>query len=99
VQEFCNALFDALLDILPLGTDMDKVDPTPSKLHVQLPWMDEAKALLDRMLEQQPVLVRICAAKRMRDRAERNARRAGAATVTVDHVVSSRTALADGEPA
>jgi chlorophyllide a reductase subunit Z len=99
VQEFCNALFDALFHILPLGSDLDKADPTPSKLHAQLPWRDDAKALLDKILEEQPVLVRISAAKRMRDRAEREARRAGEDVVTAERVARARTALADGEPA
>ena len=99
VQEFCNALFDALFQILPLGSDLDKVDPTPSKLTAQLPWLDDAKALLDALLEEQPVLIRISAAKRLRDRAEREARRAGEAEVTALRVTRSRSALTDGEPA
>jgi chlorophyllide a reductase subunit Z len=99
VQEFCNALFDALFHILPLGSDLDKVDPTPSRLHTQLPWLDDARALLDRILEEQPVLVRISAAKRLRDRAEREARSAGEAAVTAERVQRARRALTDGEPA
>ena len=86
IQEVCNALFDALFNILPLGTDLDKVDATPSRLHAELPWDEEARAALDELVEAEPVLVRISAAKRLRDEAERSARQAGASRVTVDHV-------------
>jgi len=94
VQEVCNALFDALFHILPLGTDMDKVEPTPARAIESLPWQDEARALLDELVERQPVLIRISAAKRLRDRAEREARRLGEAEVTVTCVESVRGALA-----
>jgi chlorophyllide a reductase subunit Z len=97
VQEVCNALFDALFHILPLGTDLDKVEATPDRLHMEMAWQDDAKAALDALVEAQPVLIRISAAKRLRDRAERDARRAGEAAVTAARV--SRAALKEGEPA
>ncbi len=89
VQEVCNALFDALFHILPLGTEMDRVEATPARLHRELAWDDEAKALLDRLLEAQPVLVRISAAKRLRDRTEEATRAAGDTRVSVAHVRSA----------
>jgi len=90
VQEVCNALFDALFHILPLGTELDRVDPTPSRLHRELAWTDGARAALDALVEAQPVVVRISAAKRLRDAAERAARRQGADEVTADQVPGAR---------
>ncbi len=103
VQEVCNALFDALFHILPLAPDMDRVEATPSRLHAErhaeLPWDADAQALFERLVEAQPVLVRISAAKRMRDRAEQEARAAGEARVTVARVTRSGEALRQGAPA
>jgi chlorophyllide a reductase subunit Z len=84
VQEVCNALFDALFHILPLATDMDKVAATPARNEAQLGWANDAKARLDALVEAQPVLIRISAAKRLRDAAERTARQRGAENVTAD---------------
>ncbi|MFM9014021.1 MAG: chlorophyllide a reductase subunit Z [Gemmatimonadota bacterium] len=93
IQEVCNALFDALFHILPLGTDLDKVEATPSRLAREMAWEDEAKALMDELVEQQPILIRISAAKRLRDAAEQDARVLGDVVVTMDHVLASRRAL------
>jgi len=90
VQEVCNALFDALFNILPLGSELDKVDATPSRLHRELRWSDGAQATLDELVSAEPVLVRISAAKRLRDAAERAARQAGADQVDVVHLGRAR---------
>nr|WP_298929767.1 chlorophyllide a reductase subunit Z [uncultured Erythrobacter sp.] len=84
VQEVCNALFDSLFHILPLGTDMDKAEPTPARSETEVSWDDAAKTKLDKLVEAQPVLIRISAAKRMRDAAEHTARTRGQDTVTSD---------------
>jgi chlorophyllide a reductase subunit Z len=99
VQEICNALFDALFNIIPLGTELDKVDATPARLAPELPWNEDAKGALDTLVDQQPVLVRISAAKRLRDAAERDARRQGDERVTTDSVKRARLTLSEGQPA
>jgi chlorophyllide a reductase subunit Z len=93
VQEVCNALFDALFNILPLARDLDKVDATPARMIRELDWDMEAKALLDELVEFEPVLVRISAAKRLRDAAEQSARKAGEGKVTRLRVEAARTAI------
>jgi chlorophyllide a reductase subunit Z len=97
VQEVCNALFDALFHILPLATDMDKVEATPSRLHRQLPWLEDAKAALDELVDAQPMLIRISAAKKLRDRAEHDAKAAGESEVTAARVAGA--ARTEREPA
>jgi chlorophyllide a reductase subunit Z len=82
VQEVCNALFDALFNILPLAGQLDQIEATPTRFHVELPWEADALAALDALIEAEPVLVRISAAKRLRDAAERSARQAGETLVT-----------------
>jgi len=96
IQEVCNALFDALFNILPLGTDLDQVEATPSRLHRELPWDIDAQQLLDQILEATPVLTRISAAKRLRDAAERSARVAGADQVSADILRQTNAQLTSG---
>jgi chlorophyllide a reductase subunit Z len=91
VQEVCNALFDALFNILPLASELDKVDATPSRLHRELRWTDAAKRVFDQLVSAEPVLVRISAAKRLRDAAERAALEAGDDHVDVDRLPGSRS--------
>ena len=95
VQEICNALFDALFHILPLGTQLDQVDATPARLAGagELAWDVDAQRRLEAHVEGQPVLVRISAAKRLRDLAEQHAKQGGEDQVRIGHV---ERALVDG---
>jgi 3,8-divinyl chlorophyllide a/chlorophyllide a reductase subunit Z len=96
IQEVCNALFDALFHIIPLATDMDRVEATPAKSHREMLWLDDAKFALDELVDAQPVLVRISAAKRLRDQAERHARAAGVEVVTAERVEAARRTVLEG---
>ena len=100
IQEVCNSLFDALFHILPLGTEMDKVDPTPARLQGQIasiPWEEEAQALMNKLISNQPVLTQISAAKRIRDESEFEARKQNIERVTVDCVQKSTLSQMSGE--
>jgi 3,8-divinyl chlorophyllide a/chlorophyllide a reductase subunit Z len=93
MQEVCNALFDALFSILPLAGQMDKAEATPARHHREMTWDDDAKSALDRLVDSQPVLVRISAAKRLRDTAERAARLAGETNVALERVTRAHLEL------
>ena len=93
IQEVCNGLFDALFNILPLGTDLDKIDSTPARNARELVWSVDAKRQLDDLVALEPILVRISAAKTLRDTAEANARRAGSESVGVEHLDTKRKAV------
>ena len=100
IQEVCNCLFDALFNILPLGSEMDKVDKTPAKVQSSIktmPWEQEAQDLLNKLISNQPVLTQISAAKRMRDEAEHEARKQNIERVTVDCVQKSSFSVTAGE--
>ncbi len=101
VQEVCNALFDALFHILPLGTDMDKVEATHARgvSGNNATWQAEAQSRLRDLIAQQPVLVQISVAKRLRDQAERLARDKGEDTVSEQHVTSAGIELGLGATA
>lgn len=102
IQEVCNSLFDALFNILPLGTEMDKVDRTPARVQSSIktmPWEIEAQELLNKLISNQPVLTQISAAKRMRDEAELEARKQNIERVTVDCVQKSSFSITAGEVA
>ena len=99
VQEYCNALFDALFGVLPLGTELDRVAATPARPDGRLasrPWDEDAVRMLDEHVETEPFLVRISAADRLRRRVEGAAGRADEERVTAARVARSLAEIAGG---
>lgn len=97
VQEVCNAFFDALFNILPLGNEMDRVQPTPARRHDELEWQDAARRMLEDLVEAHPLLVRISAAKRLREAAEHEARRAGEREVSEARLARASELMMEGK--
>ncbi|MEM8970449.1 MAG: chlorophyllide a reductase subunit Z [Pseudomonadota bacterium] len=84
LQEFCNSLFDALFEILPIGSELDKTPSTLSRIRSEIRWEGDAQAALENAVSKFPILTRISATKKLRDDIEQYAREFESSAVTLE---------------
>jgi chlorophyllide a reductase subunit Z len=99
VQEVCNALFDALFNILPMAAQLDAVEPTRARRHAGTPLGrgGQGRARLSGRCSAcaRPDLARQTPARRSRTRRTPQ----GETRVSAAHVDVTRLALLEGQPA
>jgi chlorophyllide a reductase subunit Z len=69
---------------LPLGSELDKSDATLTNLRKELPWDQEAKDILEKIVAKHSPLTRISATKMLRDQAEKLALQNGDEKVAIE---------------
>ena len=69
---------------MPLGSELDKSDATLTNLRKELPWDQEAKDILEKIVAKHSPLTRISATKTLRDQAEKLALQNGDEKVAIE---------------
>ncbi|MEL7202127.1 MAG: chlorophyllide reductase subunit Z, partial [Pseudomonadota bacterium] len=72
---------------------MDRAEATPTRRLASVSWTDSANAIFEKIVEDYPILTRISAAKRLRDRTESEARAKGLSAVEDDLVTATHNQL------
>ncbi len=93
IQEIVNGLYNALLNFLPVDAAYAAARsgtlPKPDERPGNLPWQDEARAMLDAALEKLPYIPRISASRQIQMQAENIAHQRGLKEITPEIVTAA----------
>jgi len=96
VQEIINKLYETLFNFLPLDTAYSQSNGIPKATEPgNLPWEDDAKALLDERLKMLPFMAQISASRELQMKVEAAVRERGGSEVTAE--IAAEVLAARGE--